>query len=66
MFMRMGILPSYISVHAWCPWRSEKGVRPPGTGVTEGCKSLCRELNPHPLEKEQPVLLDTEPSLQHL
>jgi hypothetical protein len=35
----MGILPARMSVHhvnAWCPRRSEEGVRFPGTQVTDG------------------------------
>ena len=46
-----------------CPQRPEEGMGFPGTGVTDLSCGLC-ELNPGPLE--QPVLLPTEPSSQHL
>lgn len=26
---------------AWCQWRSEEGVRSPGTGIRGGCELLC-------------------------
>ena len=57
--MCIGILPACMSL---C-----KGIRSPGTGVTDTCVLLCGywELNPGPLE-DQPVLLTAEPSLQPL
>jgi hypothetical protein len=53
-------------MHAWCPWRSEEGVRCPGTEIIiDGCKLPCGcwELNLGPLS---PVLLASEPFLQPL
>ena len=48
-----------------CLWRTEEGVRSPGTGVTEGCWPLLRVLE---TERgglvEQPVFLVGEPLLQ--
>lgn len=48
----VGALSACMSVyhlHAWCPWRSEEGVRVPGTGVAD-CEPPCRcwELNSSP------------------
>lgn len=41
----MGILPACVfHVHAWCPWRSERGDRVPATGVTDGRNSPCGVL----------------------
>jgi hypothetical protein len=50
---------------ALSPWGPEEDMRPPGTGVTDGCELPCGcwKLNPGPLE-EQPVLLTAKPSLQ--
>lgn len=47
-------------VHAWCPWRSEGGIRS-GTGVGDGCKPPhgCWDSNLGLLE-DQPVCLTTE------
>ena len=44
---------------------TRRGIRSHGTIVTDGCRLPCEfwELNSGPL-KEQPVLLNTEPSLQ--
>jgi hypothetical protein len=52
-------------VHAWCPQRSNKDIKPLGTGVTDGCELPCRcqEQDPGPLQKQQ-MLLISEPSLQ--
>ena len=57
-----------MSVHhtnAWCLWRSEDGIRSPGSGVADSCEPPCGgwDLNPGPLE-EQPVILTTEPPPQ--
>lgn len=40
-FMYMNVLPLCVHLHcicAWWPWRSEEGVGPPGTTVTDGCE----------------------------
>lgn len=51
-------------MHAWCPWRPEKGVGSLGTRVSDDCvPGECWELNPAPPE-EQPGLLAVKPSLQ--
>jgi hypothetical protein len=37
-FMYVGVFPAHMSVHyvhSWCPWRPEKGIEFPGTGVTD-------------------------------
>lgn len=59
----MDISPAYMSAHmcVWSLWRSEEGIRFPGTGVTGTVNhSLygCKDLNQ--------VLLTPEPSLQPL
>lgn len=64
----MTVLPACISVyhmHAWCPQRSEEGIRSPGTGVPDNCELPCGcwDLNLGSLE-EKPVLLAAEPPLQ--
>lgn len=66
----MGILYACMSyvvycLGSWCPKRSEGGIGYLGTGVTEGCESLCGcwELSPCPLD-EQSEVLTGEPSLQ--
>lgn len=48
-----------------CPWRPEKGIGFPGTGVLDGCEPPCGywEPNSDPM-LEQPVILTTEPSHQ--
>lgn len=61
----MSLFSTYVCahhMHAWCLWRSEKGVGSLGTGVTHGHETPCRcwALNPSPLQKQ--VLLTTEPS----
>lgn len=28
----------YVHMSAWCPWRSEKGIRSPTTGVLNDCE----------------------------
>lgn len=66
--MHMSVLTAYKSMHcvyAGCPWRPEKGVGAPETGVRDGCESLCRccELNLRLLEEQSVFLLD-KPSLQ--
>lgn len=30
----MSILPTYMSLYAWCPWKREEGIESPGTEVT--------------------------------
>lgn len=67
--MCMGILPTCTSVHPlsiYCPQRPEEGAESSGTGVSNGCEPPCGpwELNPGPLEEQQPVLSITEHSLQ--
>jgi hypothetical protein len=57
-------LPAYVYVYhvcASCQWRTEMGVRFPGTRITDRCEAPCRwwDPNPDPL-KEQPVHLATE------
>lgn len=54
-------------IHAWRPQRPPKGLRYPGTVVTDSCNLLrgCWISNAGPLE-EQTVLLPTEPPLQPL
>jgi E3 ubiquitin-protein ligase NEDD4 len=54
---------SVYHVHAWCPQKSEKAIRSPGTVVTDCCELPCGcwKSNPGPVE-EQPVLLTSEPS----
>lgn len=40
----MDVLPARVTVHhvhAWYPWGTEKGIRFPGSGVTEGCELPC-------------------------
>lgn len=39
-------------VCAWCPWRSEEGIRCPRTGVRNGCEPPCvnGELNLGPVQ----------------
>jgi hypothetical protein len=66
----MSALPEFMSVcllQCGCTQRPEEGVRSPGTGATEGCKSLagCLEQNSGPLE-EQSMLLTIEPSFEAL
>lgn len=61
----MSVVPAFMSVHplcTWCPWRSEKGIRSPGTGVRDGCDlpHRCWESNLGPIQEQ--VLLTTEPS----
>lgn len=63
----MTVLPACISVyhmHAWCPQRSEEGIRSPGTEVMDGCGPPYRygEINPDPLQGQH-VLLTAEPYL---
>lgn len=50
--------------HVWCPWRPEKGIRSPVTGVMNGCEPPCRfwEPNTGPLGEQQ-MFLSTEPGL---
>lgn len=57
LFMYRGILPACMTVHAWILWRSEEGVRCPGTVVTDSCEPTCGcwELSLSPLQ-EQPSL----------
>ena len=62
-----------VHKHTWSEYcslgvsMSKRGMRPCGTGVTDGCEPPHGywELNSGPLE-EQPVLLITEPSFQPL
>lgn len=52
-------------MHAWYLRRSEKSIRSPGTGVTDGCEPPCGccESNLCPLEEQQ-MLLTPKPALQ--
>ena len=64
----MSVLSQCIYVHhmhAWCPQKSEEGVRVPGTRVMSICEPPCgcQELNLGPLQ-EHPVLLIAGQSLQ--
>lgn len=47
-----------------CPQKPEQTIGSPVTGVRGGCKApnMMQDLNPGPLQN-QPVLLNTEPSL---
>jgi hypothetical protein len=39
--MYMNVLPAFIYVHymcAWCPRRSEEGIRSPESRVKDGCE----------------------------
>jgi len=63
----MGVLCARMSVHhvaAWSLRKDREGHRIPGIGVTDSCEPLCGcwESNWSLLE-EQPVLLNTDPSL---
>jgi hypothetical protein len=51
----------------WSLWRSDEGIKSPGTGVTGACEHQygCWELNPGLLQ-EQPVLLASDPSFHPL
>lgn len=42
-------------IYAWCPKRTEEGVRYSRAGVAGGCGLLCRcsQTNPGPLEEQQ-------------
>ena len=56
-FMSLNILPSCEFIQHecfWYPWRSEEGIRFPGTGVIDRCKlsSMCCEPNPGLLEEQ--------------
>jgi hypothetical protein len=67
-FLCMSVLSQCIYVHhmhAWCPQKSEEGVRVPGTRVMSICEPPCgcQELNLGPLQ-EHPVLLTAGQSLQ--
>ena len=57
----------YIPHACLMPAEVRRGIRSPGTGVTDGWEPPCgcRELNSGPLE-EQAMLLTSEPSLQPL
>lgn len=56
----------HVCLYPWCPWRSEKRIRCPKTGVTDGCETpcWCQESNLDSLE-EQPQYF-SPPSLQPL
>lgn len=44
IFVYMGILSAYVSVHhscSWYPWIPEEGIRSFRTGVTGSCEILC-------------------------
>ena len=65
--MWMSVLLVYMYVYhvcAWCPWKSEEGVRSPETGVMDSWEPPCQswELNPVPLQEQ--VLLTVDSSLQ--
>lgn len=47
-------VPAY-HICAWCPKRTEEGVRYSRAGVADGCGLLCRcsQTNPGPLEEQQ-------------
>lgn len=49
--------PPLCTKYMPCPWRSEVGIRPPGSGVIDGCglQCGCWEPNSGPLQKP-PVL----------
>lgn len=53
------------SEYAWCPQRSERGIRSSGTIITDGCGLPYGfwELNQYPLQEQQ-VFLTNDPSLQ--
>ena len=67
--MCMHVLPTCVyvhHVHIWCPCDVQKQVSgPPGTGVMNGCKLLCRFWEPNrcPLQEQQ-VILSAESPLQ--
>ena len=54
-------MQSVHTVHVWCPWMPEEGIRTPGTGVGEGCElpPELGERNLGPLQ-EQPVHFPSE------
>lgn len=44
LIMCMGALSARMSVHhvhGYCWWRTEEGVRSPGTGITDSCELSC-------------------------
>lgn len=57
---------SVCQVLAWCPWRPEKGVHFPGTGITYNYEPSCSywESNQGPLKAAS--ALNCKPSLQPL
>lgn len=60
----MSILPTYMSLYAWCPWKREEGIESPGTEVTVVSHHVGYwKFNLAPL-KEESVLLTAEPALQ--
>lgn len=62
--MAVFIYVSLCTTCIQCPWRPEKDIIFPGTGVTDICETPCGcgESNPDPLE-EEPVLLTVESPL---
>lgn len=64
----MDILSACVSVCHLCAWhlqRPDKGIRSPGSGITDGCDWLCGcwELKLSPLEEQQ-ALLSPSPFLK--
>ena len=66
IFMCMGVLTVHMPVLrlcAWCPWRSEEGIRFPENRVTDCCELPCgrSELKSDPLffMQEPLLVLDT-------
>lgn len=69
-FMNMCAFLACTSVHhahTWCLQRPEEDVGSSGSEAINVCRlpAECWELNLGPLE-EKPVLITTEPCLQHL
>ena len=68
--MCMSVLFACMHTHHACPqypWRSDEGIRVPGTGYMSSYEALYGTWDPNPgLLQEQQVLLTTEPPLQPL
>lgn len=45
-FILLSVQPALYMyhMHAWSPWRPDKSIQDPETGVTEGCKQLSGPL----------------------